>query len=98
MSGNVGIGAEPVGNLAEVVASDAYLGGGSLPHKHLESIAVGLHLNEISEQELANRLRKGHPPVMPRLHQGNVLIDMRSVFPRQDETLIQAIVNAIRIA
>jgi len=85
-------------HLAEVVASDAYLGGGSLPHKHLESIAVGLHLNEISEQELASRLRRGHPPVVPRLHQGNVLIDMRSVFPRQDETLIQAIVNAIRIA
>ncbi len=85
-------------HLAEVVASDAYLGGGSLPHKHLESMAVQLHLNEISEQELASRLRRGHPPVMSRLHQGNVLVDMRSVFPRQDETLIQAIVNAIRIA
>ena len=85
-------------SLAEVAVSDAYLGGGSLPHKHLKSVAVRLHPDEISEQEFASRLRSGNPPIVPRLHQGNVLIDMRSVFPRQDKTLIQAIVNAIQIA
>ena len=85
-------------SLAEVAGSDAYLGGGSLPHKHLKSVAVRLHPDKISEQEFASRLRSGNPPIVPRLHQGNVLIDMRSVFPRQDKTLIQAIVNAIQIA
>jgi seryl-tRNA(Sec) selenium transferase len=40
------------------------------------------------------RLRKGEPAVIARIADGKVWLDLRSVLPREDGTLVAAIVKA----
>ena len=72
----------------------AYLGGGSMPTKGIDSIAVRLSATQIKETELARRLRASDPPIVPRVQDGAVWLDLRTVLPQQDQTLIAAITSA----
>jgi L-seryl-tRNA(Ser) seleniumtransferase len=78
---------------AEVVASSAAVGGGSLPGETLPSAAVALPGSD--PDRLAARLRRGDPPVVGRIAEGRVLLDMRSVLPEQDEALLRALRAAL---
>ncbi len=80
---------------AETIASTAYLGGGSLPSQGLPSVAVAIASEQISEEELARRLRAGSPAVVGRLQAGRLLVDMRAVLSRQDESLVAALAAAL---
>ena len=83
------------GLVTRVAASNAYLGGGSVPAHAVPSMAVVIRHAEIDEEDLARRLRSGAPAVVPRVSDGAVWIDMRTVFPDEDETLIGAIIAAL---
>lgn len=78
----------------QIQPATAYLGGGSMPTKGIDSIAVRLNVSHISEAELARRLRAADPPVIPRVQEGAVWIDLRTVLPQQDQILIAAITRA----
>jgi hypothetical protein len=45
--------------------------------------------------ELAARLRAGRPADLPRVSRGTVWLDVRSVFPEQDEPLARALRDAL---
>ncbi len=64
---------------AGIVACDGYAGGGALPGEALPSHAVTLAIVGVSSSELARRLRGGTPPVIARIAQGHVQLDMRTV-------------------
>ncbi|TFH27133.1 MAG: L-seryl-tRNA(Sec) selenium transferase, partial [Myxococcales bacterium] len=76
---------------ANIVASTAHVGGGSLAGQGLDSVAISLRCDRASDEELARRLRTGTPAVVGRLQGGCVLVDMRAVLPRQDEDLVVAL-------
>jgi L-seryl-tRNA(Ser) seleniumtransferase len=80
----------------DVTTTTAYLGAGSLPNQQLESVAVTLANDNVSEQEIAKRLRTGTPPVVGRLERSLVIIDLRAVLPHQDEDLIDALVAGLQ--
>jgi len=46
---------------------------------------------------LAARLRASDPPVIARVEEGKVLLDLRTVFPEQDKVLTQVLVNAAEV-
>ncbi|MEM9353065.1 MAG: L-seryl-tRNA(Sec) selenium transferase [Planctomycetota bacterium] len=75
--------------------AEAYLGGGSTPDAAIESIALRVAPATMTEDRLAERLRTGPVPVVPRLRDGAVWLDLRSVFPRQDEPLAAALRQAL---
>ncbi|HEY4132958.1 MAG TPA: L-seryl-tRNA(Sec) selenium transferase [Gemmatimonadaceae bacterium] len=75
-----------------VVESDASVGGGAFPTAKLPSIAVAITANA---DEVEQRLRAGGPAVVARVADGRVLIDMRTVFPRDDTLVTTAIQRAI---
>lgn len=77
-----------------VSASKAYVGGGCLPDESLPSVALALACETCSEEELAQRLRLNEPAVMPRIEDGNVLLDLRTVFPHQDQSMLEAVSSA----
>jgi len=79
---------------ARVERDQAYLGGGSLPMQAIESWVVVLVATELSEQELARRLRTGEPAVVPRVRDGAVVLDARTM--RADE--VPLVVRAIEAA
>ncbi len=73
---------------AEVVAGEAFLGGGSVPTQRLESWCIAIKPTGISVDAMAKALRTGEPSIFPRVQQDRVWIDMRSVFPKQDSAVL----------
>lgn len=72
--------------LTDVVTqpTSARVGGGTLPEQDLPSMALSVSTDSLSAEALAARLRRGTPPVIGRIAQNRVLLDMRSV---QDDEL-----------
>jgi L-seryl-tRNA(Ser) seleniumtransferase len=79
----------------EVVASDAVTGGGSLPGQRLASWALSIDAPDLGVDELDERLRASSPPVIGRISDDRLLLDLRSVDPRDDELLADRIRQAI---
>jgi L-seryl-tRNA(Ser) seleniumtransferase len=75
----------------EVVAADAFLGGGAAPAAPVPGEAVALP----GDDELLARLRAGDPPVIGYLHDGRLLLDLRTVAPADDATLVDAVRHAL---
>jgi L-seryl-tRNA(Ser) seleniumtransferase len=69
----------------------AFAGGGSLPDQPLPTVVLALEATELGPDELANRLRTGEPAVIGRVHEGEYLLDLRTVFESQEEELVAAV-------
>jgi len=80
-----------VGNVGqcEVIESRAMLGGGSLPTQELPSFALAVPVEGRSASWIAQQLRNADPGVMGRVHKDQFMIDMRTVFPSQDRSLVE---------
>jgi len=79
---------------AELIDGDSLLGGGSAPSSTLPTTVIALTCYSLSANELAARLRASDPPVIARVEEGRVLLDLRTVFPEQDEVLTKVLVRA----
>jgi L-seryl-tRNA(Ser) seleniumtransferase len=75
----------------QVAASLALFGGGTSPEKTFASRALEVSREGVSADELARRLRSGSPPVVGRVEEGKVLLDLRSVAPEEDAVLERAL-------
>lgn len=72
-------------------AETAAVGGGSLPTVELPTTVIRLRSSTHSAADLSRRLRCGSPRVFPRVQNDAVLLDLRSVLPRDDADLMQAV-------
>ena len=63
-------------------------GGGSLPEYEFDSFGIKISGDAVS---LSGKLRAASVPVISRSIASGVLVDLRTVFPDQDEGLIEAI-------
>lgn len=70
---------------ADVVDSDAAVGGGGAPDVVLPSAAVAL------PESYAVALRQGDLPVVGRLERGRLLLDLLAVDPAEDADLVEAV-------
>lgn len=73
--------------------TEATIGGGSLPGARLPSAAICLHRDALTDtvDALAQRLRTGDPPVFGRVDDDRLLLDLRTVDPREHHVLISAV-------
>jgi L-seryl-tRNA(Ser) seleniumtransferase len=67
------------------------VGGGALPTAELPTYLVSLSPPRMSAAELAERLRLGEPPVIARLQQERLLLDLRTVEPSREPDLVAAV-------
>jgi L-seryl-tRNA(Ser) seleniumtransferase len=74
---------------ASAVESRSAIGGGSLPGQTQPSWAIALESS--SPDQLAAALRGGDPPVIGRIEDGRVLLDLRAILPEQDALLAQTV-------
>jgi L-seryl-tRNA(Ser) seleniumtransferase len=75
----------------ELVDGESILGGGAAPSAVLPTIVLALTCEGLSADELATRLRGSDPPIITRVDEGRVLLDLRTVFPDQDVALAAVI-------
>lgn len=83
--------AQRVGNPAHAVALESVVGGGSAPEAYMPSWGVALSLKGFSDAELERRFRGSNPPVIVRLEEGRVVLDLRTVFPAEENELLGVI-------
>lgn len=69
----------------------AQVGGGSLPAVELPTVVVAIKHQKLSADDLAIRLRTGRIGVFVRIHNDEVLLDIRSVLPEDDSRLALAV-------
>jgi L-seryl-tRNA(Ser) seleniumtransferase len=76
---------------AEVIDGESVIGGGAAPSSVLPTRLLALSCEGVSAGELAERLRLNDPPVIARVEDGRVLLDLRTVFAEQDAAIVQAL-------
>lgn len=74
---------------AGAIESDAYIGGGASPQTRIASIAVAIGLEK--PNALAAHLRRAKTPIVPRVDEGRVLLDLRTIAPSEDAEVIAAV-------
>ncbi len=85
--------ADQIGPLARPVEVVSLTGGGSLPGAELPSAGVVVTVDR--PDNLARTLRLGDPPIVGRVEAGEVVLDLRTVPPSQDESVAYAVRAAL---
>jgi len=75
----------------EIVDAESILGGGAAPSSSLPTRVLALTCETLSADELSAGLRGSDPPIIARVDEGRVLVDLRTVFPEQDGVLAAAL-------
>ncbi len=78
----------------EIIDGESVVGGGSAPSAVLPTRLLAIEGQGHSAADLASALRHSDPPVIVRVENGRVLLDLRTVFPEQDARVIAALVQA----
>ena len=76
---------------AEIIDGESLLGGGSAPSSTLPTRLIALSHRQLSAESLATQLRQSDPPIVARVEEARVLVDLRTVFPDQDALIATAI-------
>ncbi len=70
---------------AEVIAGSSVTGGGATPAQELPTYLVAIEAPDLNVLE--NRLRAGNPPVIARIADDRLLVDLRTVAPDEEPLL-----------
>jgi len=74
-----------------IMDGESVIGGGAAPSAALPTTLLTVTSKTLSADELAARLRASAPPIIARVEDAQVLLDLRTVFPEQDETVAVAL-------
>jgi len=75
----------------EILSTQTYVGGGTLPNRKFPSVALG-----VAGDAEANEAKFRERGVIGRIENGKFLLDLRSVLPRDEEKLIKIISEVIK--
>jgi len=78
----------------EVVEVSSRVGGGAAPGHELPSFGIALEF-AYGPDELITRLRASTPPVIGRIVDDRVVLDVRTIFPDEEDELVAAVVRAL---
>jgi L-seryl-tRNA(Ser) seleniumtransferase len=73
---------------AELVDGVSAVGGGAAPLAELETVLIALTHPQINASDLEESLRKGDPPVIARIENDKVLLDLRTIAPSEEPPLL----------
>jgi L-seryl-tRNA(Ser) seleniumtransferase len=77
----------------ELVEGTSLIGGGSTPEQPLPTWLIAIDCPDVVEAE--KRCRAANPPVIARIEEGRLLLDLRTVFPSEEEELVRVILQAV---
>ena len=79
---------------AQVVPTQGQVGGGSVPTKMLDSVAVALEPKTGSVDAMEEKLRLGEPPIIGRINHDRYLLDVRTLKETDYAEIVKAAVEA----
>jgi L-seryl-tRNA(Ser) seleniumtransferase len=74
---------------ARVEPGESVIGGGSTPAQSIPTWLIVIEPEDVIEAE--KRLRSGDPPVIARIEDDRLLLDLRTVFPEEEAALRRAL-------
>jgi L-seryl-tRNA(Ser) seleniumtransferase len=77
--------------IIELVATRSVIGGGSAPGSTLPTRALAVSSPDIGADAIALKLRAWTTPIIARVEEGRVLLDLRTVAPEQDAVVLAAV-------
>ncbi len=77
---------------ASVIKGSSMIGGGATPGQPLPSWLIAIDYADVVEAE--RRCRLSDPPVVARVEDGRLLIDLRTVFANEEEELLRVVRSA----
>jgi L-seryl-tRNA(Ser) seleniumtransferase len=77
----------------ELLDGESVIGGGAAPSAVLPTRLIALTHADLSADEISARLRAHVPPIIARVEEERVLLDLRTVFPEQDANLASALAS-----
>jgi L-seryl-tRNA(Ser) seleniumtransferase len=90
MSGTSGGGLE-----LSLIDGFSKVGGGAAPQAEIPTCLISVRAKNLSAQTIADRLRAHHPPVIARIAEDRVLLDLRTVLPEEESVLASALETLI---
>jgi L-seryl-tRNA(Ser) seleniumtransferase len=79
-----------------LLETSSAVGGGAAPTAELPTVAVALRPGAPGADGFAARLRRGAPPVVTRVVEGRVVVDLRTVAREDEALLLDALERAAR--
>jgi L-seryl-tRNA(Ser) seleniumtransferase len=79
------------GILLEVVAGESAVGGGAAPTSRLPTAVISLTHNKQTANQIETALRRSTPPVIARIAEQRVLVDLRTVAEAEEAEVERAI-------
>jgi L-seryl-tRNA(Ser) seleniumtransferase len=82
----------------ELREGESVIGGGSTPGQLLPTQLISIECLRCSANELEERLRagvSGDIPIIARVENDRLILDLRTVFPEQESTLAESVVAAL---
>jgi len=75
----------------EVVSGESAIGGGSGPTSHPPTALISIRHKTLSADQIESRLRNSSPPVISRIAEDRVLLDLRTVAEDEESQLAKAL-------
>jgi L-seryl-tRNA(Ser) seleniumtransferase len=75
----------------EVVTDEATIGGGSAPLTRLTTASVSLRHRSLSSQQIVTQLRANRPPIIARIVEDRVLLNLRTVSQTEEAEILAAL-------
>ncbi len=79
----------------EIKKEDSPVGGGALPLYHLPSYVIAIRPNYISVSEMEKRLRIQEPPIIARMKEDQILLDLRTIAEEEEKDLLLGLKNSL---
>jgi len=78
-----------------IISGESLVGGGSAPTSSLPTFLLAITAESLSADELAARLRNNNtPPIVTRVEEGRVLLDLRTVLgPAEEAQIVRTFLN-----
>lgn len=74
---------------ARLIAGSSVIGGGSTPDQSIPTYLIAIEASDVNALE--RRLRGNNPPIIARIEEDRLLLDLRTVFPCEEEALVKAL-------
>lgn len=89
------IGRELSSCRAQVKKETSPVGGGALPLHYLSTWVIALRPLKISVSEMEKRLREQEPPIIARIQENEILLDMRTIAEKEEKDLLLGLKNSL---
>jgi L-seryl-tRNA(Ser) seleniumtransferase len=79
------------GLILELIEGESAVGGGSAPTANLKTVLIALSHTRLSAEAIEGALRRFNPPVIARIAEAKVLLDLRTVTAAEEAEVMRAL-------